>query len=135
MNEEQQIEIRLWNYIDGSIEAEEKLQVEELLNNNLQWQEVYRQLLEVHQLAKNEMELEEPSMRFTKNVMEEISKAKVAPATNSYINKKIIGVIAWFFILLIGGFLFFMFTQLNWSRTGNSNTIQLPDISKFDISK
>ena len=125
--------MRLWNYIDNAVDAEEKMRIEALLENNLQWQEVYNQLLEMHQLVKNEIELEEPSMRFTKNVMEEISKAKVAPATNSYINKNIIGVITWFFIVLIGGFVLYMFTELNWSSTANND--QLPDFSKFDISK
>jgi hypothetical protein len=67
-----------------------------------------------------ETSLEEPSMRFSKNVMEQISLLKVAPATKNYINKKIIYSIGGFFIILIIGFLGYMFTQIDFSQSGSS---------------
>ncbi|HRO70936.1 MAG TPA: hypothetical protein PK951_11170, partial [Chitinophagaceae bacterium] len=66
-------EVRLWEYIDGLSSAEEKSVIEELIENNTQWRVKYKELLEVQQLLQSS-ELEEPSMRFTRNVMEEISK-------------------------------------------------------------
>ncbi|SRR6266498_4217585 len=133
MNEEQQIEMSLWSYIDGNIDDDEKLQVEQLLQNNTVWQNLYKQLLKIRQLMNDSMELDEPSMRFTKNVMEQISKLKIAPATKNYINKKVINSIGAFFMIMIGGLLIYSFTKVNWSVAGN-NTSSF-DFSKFDLSK
>src|SRR5215831_5654468 len=134
MTEEYEIEARLWNYIDGNVDAKEKTQIENLLQTNARWKQLYDELLRMHQLMNNDLELDEPSMRFTKNVMEEISKVKVAPATKSYINKKIINTIAAFFLVLIAGFMVYMFTQVKLSDTG-SIAMPMSDLSKFDISK
>jgi len=83
-------------------------------------------------------ELEEPSMRFTKNVMEEIAKYQVAPATRSYINKKIIWGIGGFFIMMIAGFLIYSFSQISFANsptpkllTEYNNTMNKVDWSKF----
>lgn len=124
---------RLWDYIDGVSSAEEKNAIGQLLESNAQWRAKYKELLEVLQLLKSS-ELEEPSLRFTKNVMEEISKLHIAPATKTYINKNIIRGLAIFFITLIVGFLVYGFGQVDWTASGDS---QLPgvDLSRVDYSK
>jgi len=72
-------------------------------------------------------------LRFTKNVMEEITKYQIAPATKTYINNKIIWGIGLFFITLIIGFLIYGFGQVDWNAKGDNN---LPvDIGKVDFSK
>ena|ERR1022692_1085842 len=114
MDTQLNIEERLWDYIDGSSNADEKSAIEKLIQSNLEWKHKYHELLEAHQLMQS-TELEEPSMRFTKNVMEEIAKYHVAPATRSYINKKIIWGIGGFFILMIAGFLIYSLAQINWA--------------------
>lgn len=129
---EQNMENRLWDYIDGQITGNEKLAIEKLLESNLGWKNKYHDLLEAHQLMKSS-ELEQPSLRFTKNVMEEIAKYYIAPATKNYINKKIIWGIAAFFFTLIAGFLIYGFGQIDWNAKGDTN---LPiDLSKVDFSK
>ena len=133
MNEEYEIEMHLWDYIDGLVTAEEKMQIEELLKNDLQWKQVYGQLLEMHQRIKKDIELEDPSMRFTKNVMEEISKTKIAPATKNYINRKVITGIAVFFIILIVCLLIYGFAEINW--TAQSDKASSFDLSNFDVSR
>src|ERR1700730_8354838 len=100
MNTQQQIEERLWDYIDGSGSAGETSAIEKLLESNLEWKAKYHDLLETHKLMQS-TGLESPSLRFTKNVMEEIAKLHIAPATKTYINKKIIWGIGFFFIALI----------------------------------
>ena len=132
MNTNQKIEERLWDYIDGISSAEEKTVIEKLLESNAEWQAKYHELLEAHALMKS-TELEEPSMRFTKNVMEEIAKFHIAPATKNYINKNIIRGIAIFFITLIVGFLVYGFAQVDWTASGDS---KMPvDLGKIDYSK
>ena len=124
------IESRLWEYIDGH--SKEKDVIEQLIETNRQWKEKYSELLEVHQLMQSS-ELEEPSMRFTKNVMEQIAKFHIAPATKSYINKKIIWGIASFFILLFASFVIYSFGQMEWGAKGDSNFSI--DLNKVDYSR
>lgn len=135
MNTQQNIEERLWSYIDGVSEGEEKSAIEQLLQDNLEWQQKYRELLEVHELL-NSSELEEPSMRFTRNVMEEIAKYHIAPATKTYINKRIIYGIGAFFLTMIVGFLIYGFGQIDWSASGNTNMpFDMSRIDRVDFSK
>ena len=123
---------RIWEYIDGLSSTEEKTAVERLLETNQQWKEKYHELLEVHQLMQASA-LEEPSLRFTKNVIEEIAKYQIAPATKTYINKRVIWGIGTFFLVLILGFLIYGFAQVNWSA--GSDTKLPVDISKIDFTK
>ena len=134
MNIQQNMDERLWDYIDGSVNSEEKSFVEQLLQTNQQWKAKYAELLEVHQLMKNHLELDEPSMRFTQNVMEEIAKYQIAPATKSYLNKKIIWGIGGFFIIMILGLIIYGFGQVNWSAPESGYGLPV-DISNLDWSK
>ena len=73
MNKEVTMEDRLWDFIDGLSSPAEKSAIETLIAENVEWQRKYKELLQVHQLMSHS-ELEEPSMRFTRNVMEEIGR-------------------------------------------------------------
>ncbi len=137
MKEQELIEARLWEYIDGLSNPEEKTAIEKLIEANLEWRRKYKELLEVHQLMTSS-ELEMPSMRFTRNVMDEIARYQVAPATKSYINKRIIWGIGIFFLVMITGFLVYGFSQVNWSAPSTgSSPIQdeLNKLPKYDWSK
>jgi hypothetical protein len=129
MNTEQPIEDRLWDYIDGISSPAERSAIDELLAANLEWQQKYRELLNIHQLL-NASELDAPSMRFTKNVMEEIARHHVAPATKTYINKNVIRGIGAFFLTMIAGFLVYVLAQLKWTGTGGKpGTNLLPNVN------
>jgi hypothetical protein len=136
MNTRQQMEERLWDYIDGLSSPAERSAVEELMRANREWQRKYKELLTVHQ-EMNNTDLELPSMRFTKNVMEEIARYQVAPATKNYINKNIIRSIGAFFLLMIGGFFMYCLGQFKWS--GNHSSTIVPqynlNIEKFNLGK
>ncbi|HYM95494.1 MAG TPA: hypothetical protein VET23_15250 [Chitinophagaceae bacterium] len=132
METQKNMEERLWDYVDGTASAEERSVIGRLLQSNMEWKNKYKELLETHQLLQS-AELEAPSLRFTKNVMEEIAKYHIAPATKTYINKKIIWGIGFFFIATIIGFLVYGFGQIDWTAKGDTT---LPvDFSKVDISK
>ena len=121
MNQQYSMEEQLWSYIDGFSSAEERSAIEKLMETNLEWKNKYHELLEAHLLMKS-AELEQPSMRFTKNVMEQIAKYHIAPATKSYINKKIIWGIGIFFLTTIVGFLIYGFGQIDWA-SGSSESL------------
>jgi len=126
------IDDRLWEYIDGQSSIEERSAIDKLIQTNKEWKDKYHELFELHQLVKSSA-LEEPSLRFTKNVMEEIAKYQIAPAAKTYINNKIIWGLGIFFVTLIIGFLIYGFGQVDWNASGND---KLPiDISKVDYGK
>ncbi len=130
-SKDEEMEARIWAYIDGL--SEEENFIEQLIRENTAWRAKYHELLELNQLLQA-TELEQPSMRFTKNVMEEITKVHIAPATKEYINKNIIRGIAAFFITVIVAFLVYGFSQVDWTA-GNSESPVGIDFSQVDYSK
>jgi len=132
MNEQQNLERQLWDYIDGLSSGEERTSIEKLLQSNSEWKDKYQELLEVQRLLQSS-DLELPSMRFTKNVMEEIAKFQIAPAAKNYINKRIIWGIGSFFITVILAFLIYGFAQMDWNFEDNSKPIV--DFSKFNYGR
>ena len=133
-SQDEDMEVRLWEYIDGFGDDADKSTIEKLISENAEWKAKYYELLEVNQ-SLNLMELEAPSLRFTKNVMEEIARYQIAPATKTYINSKIVWGIGVFFITMIVGFLVYGFAQIDWSVAGeNSNPLGV-DLTKVDYTK
>jgi hypothetical protein len=128
------LEVRLWEYIDGVSNEAEKSAIEKLIAENAEWKAKYHALLEVHQ-SLNLVELEEPSLRFTKNVMEEIARYQIAPATKTYINSKIVWGIGLFFITMIVGFLVYGFAQIDWTAAGETKNPLGVDLTKVDYSE
>ncbi len=118
----QDTEERLWNYIDGVCNAEEKSAIEKLIDSNIEWQHKYRELLQLNEII-NSSDLEVPSMRFTKNVMEEIARFQVAPAAKNYIDKKIIWGIGTFFLTMIIGILIYAFVQIHLTSSGGDSGV------------
>jgi hypothetical protein len=138
MNRQQNIEERLWEYLDGACSAEDRLFIEQLIATNQEWKTKYQELLNLQDLMTHHLELDEPSMRFTQNIMEEISKHHIAPAAKSYINKRIIWGIAGFFIVSIIGFLIAGIAQVNWSAGTTDNVwvnFSRINFDKVDVSK
>jgi len=131
MNTKENIVVRLWDYIDGNSSAEEINIIEKLLSDDEEWKEAYKEILSMQQMLTSS-ELEQPSLRFTKNVMDKISDYNLTPAAN-YINKKIIWAIGISFIILIGSFLIYAFTQINWSAPSGSNLYF--DFKSIDLSR
>ena len=129
-----EIEVKLWEYIDGMVEPSERSAIEQLIAENAEWRAKYLELLDLHQ-SINLVELEEPSLRFTRNVMDEIAKHQIAPATREYINQKIIWGIAAFFITVIVSFVIYGLAQIDWSAGNSDGTIGGVDFRQVDYSR
>jgi len=132
MNTQNNMEERLWSFIDGNIPTDERSVIGKLIESDAAWKAKYRELLEVNELLKSS-ELDAPSLRFTKNVMEGIAKTQLAPATKIYLNKRIIWGLGFFFIALFVGFLIYGFAQMGLD-TGEPTNLS-KEIGKFDFSK
>lgn len=135
MSTHQNMETRLWEYIDGIAEGHEKDAIQELIDTNIEWRRKYEDLLSFNAALQQDLELEHPSLRFTKNVMEEITRHHIAPAAKTYIDKKIIYGIAAFFFTIIIGSIIYAIGQVDWSVAGGSEGAFSYDFSKVDFSK
>ena len=136
MNTQHHMEERLWNYIDGLAPSDEQSVIARLVENDAAWKAKYHELLEISNLL-HQSTLEAPSLRFTRNVMEEIARQQIAPAAKKYINQKIIWGLSLFFITILAGFLIYGFGQTDWSQSSGNSTLskQLNNIKGIDFSQ
>ena len=116
------MEERLWDFIDGRSDPDEQLRIRQLIAEDSDWRRRYNELMTVDE-AMQHHELDAPSLRFTKNVMEQIARYHVAPATKTYINKNVIRGITAFFLIMITGILIYFFGQFHWTSTSTDNLI------------
>jgi anti-sigma factor RsiW len=127
---DQEMEIRLWEYIDGTATEPQRSAVTQLIAEHAEWRALYEELLRTH-LLLTETSLEEPSMRFGRNVMEAIAREQIAPAARHYINKRVIWSIAGLFLALIGGALVYGIAGADSSNNDGGST----SFSSMDFSK
>jgi hypothetical protein len=133
---DQEMEKLIWEFIDGHCGEDERAAITRHLAEDPVWADKYTELMQIHEMLQKE-ELEMPSLRFTKNIMEEIAQYHVAPATKNYINKNVIRGVAAFFLVMIAGLFIYLVGQIHWSNNATSNLI--PDYnleaSKLNWSK
>lgn len=106
------IEERLWEFIDGTCSADEKISIEKLLQADPAVKQLYEEFLSMSNSLKAK-ELEEPSMRFTQNVMDRIALESSPKPLVTKIDKRIINIISGFFILTLGALVIYSLTQIN----------------------
>ncbi|WP_316795999.1 hypothetical protein [Pedobacter agri] len=92
------IEQQLWNYIDGNLDATEVKAIEEKINSDVEIKLQYEELMNLN-LAFGKIELDEPSMSFTRNVMESVALQPAPVALKTKLNTNIIYGIGGFFII------------------------------------
>lgn len=130
MEQNDEIAMQLWEYIDGDCNNADKQRIAQLIAEDIQWKQLYTDLLSLHQAIPASIELEQPSMRFSKNIMEAVAQTQIAPATTKYINKNIIKGIAAFFIIGITAMLGYAIANTDWS-TGATLNLPKADLSRF----
>lgn len=117
------IENRIWDYLDGSCTDKEAEAVKHLIESDPLFKAKYEELKALEQ-DLNFLELDEPSMGFTRNIMESIQHEPVPGSIKSAIDKRIINGIAGFFILTIASLLIILLLNTNWSEVQGLN---IPD--------
>jgi len=132
MNE---IEEKLWNYIDGNGTPEERRAMDMLIATDEVYKRQYNELLQLNAEFAG-MELDEPSMAFTYKVMETIRTENAMKPLKATINPRIIWGIAAFFIISISALLIFVLSGVNWSA-GHGNgaafnvDLQVPHVENY----
>lgn len=88
---------KIWDYIDGTCTAEEREQISRLIVHDEEHKRIYNELLQLHS-GFSELELDEPPMAFTYNVMEQIRSGQASIPLKTVVNKYLIRGIVTFFI-------------------------------------
>ena len=129
----EQMEMELWEYIDGLCNEADRLRIATLISTDKLWQQKFEEISEVNSSLASAMEMEQPSMRFAKNVMEAVANVNIAPATKKYVNSSIVKGIAAFFIISIVSLLGYALVNAKWSNEPLSISERL-NIPKVDLS-
>ncbi len=126
------IEEKLWEYIDGACSTEEREAIDLLIAQDETYRQKYLELLALNREIA-EMEMDEPSMALTYNVLETIRADYAKKPLKAAIDSRIIKGIAGFFVFTIAALLIFMLVNINWSA-GNTAVVpalKLPDLKVF----
>ncbi len=118
----------LWKYIDGECTPEEAAQVERLLAEDAGFKREWAQRTRLHQELQQQ-EVEQPSMRFARNVMDRLPelyrKLDISPLI-SPLWKKIIGGVAGVFLLAYFALVFNVIETAGPAEGG-----QIPEVQAF----
>jgi len=106
------IEQQLWDYIDGNLDESSKKAIEEKIALNAEFKSQYEDLLKLN-LVFDGMDLDEPSMSFTRNVMESVAIVPAPVAMKTKVDKKIIYGIGGFFVISLLALLGYVFYNVN----------------------
>lgn len=92
------IEQQLWDYIDGNLHEAAKKAVEEKIESDSEIKSQYEDLLKLNSVFAG-LDLDEPSMSFTRNVMESVASVPAPVALKTQVDKRIIYSIGGFFVV------------------------------------
>jgi len=124
------IEETLWNYIDGNCTPDEQKAITTLIAQDEAFRLRYHELLKLNK-EFSAMEIDEPSMAFTYNVMEAIRAEHAEKPLKAAINKRIILGITIFFVLTI--LILLVYTLSNISLSGVSVSVKVPSGLKMPV--
>jgi anti-sigma factor RsiW len=113
------IEEQIWEYIDGELDAKDREAVAAKIASDPVFASVYVEMLELHQLMAA-TELEEPSMSFTRNIMDKVNLEMPPVSLKTKVDKRIIYGLAAIFLLAM--------VAVSWFAIANSSFsgMQLP---------
>ncbi|MCJ8208154.1 hypothetical protein MUY27_00450 [Mucilaginibacter sp. RS28] len=124
-------EEKLWNYIDGLCSAEEQQAIARLIETDGIYRRKYEELLALN-AELGDIQLDEPPMAFTYNVMEAIRAEEAAMPLKASINKNIIRGIVGFLSLVIIAVIAYAMLSINWSA-GDHGAYELPSVKLPNI--
>ncbi|MFI5157285.1 MAG: hypothetical protein ACHQF4_00370 [Sphingobacteriales bacterium] len=127
------IEEKLWNYIDGTCSLEEQQAISLLIAQDEVYRKKHKELMALNAEFTN-MEMDEPPMAFTYNVMETIRNDYAMQPLKARVDQRIVKGIGLFFGLIISAILIYALTTVHWSvliSGGNTTHFVVPSPTKF----
>ncbi|WP_316819565.1 hypothetical protein [Pedobacter gandavensis] len=108
------IEDEIWDYIDGTSNEEQRLAIAAKIASDPVYRSLYEELLDIN-TQMTEMDLEEPSMSFTRNVMEQVKLETAPMSLKTKVDKRIIYGISAFFITAILSIVVYILVNSNFT--------------------
>jgi len=121
MNNELQREEALQRYLDGSCSDIESNEIAKKIETIPAWKQSFESLSEIHGLLQNNWDTQQPSMRFTKNIMEAIEAIPIAKPTREYINPMIAWLLGGLLGSLLVGVTVYAFSLADWSSSNSTD--------------
>ncbi len=112
------MEQTLWDYLDGNCTSDDYEKITKLIATNEAYSQKYNELIGLNEELLN-IELEEPSMGFTYNVLASIREQELKNPLKTTINRNIISGIAIFFVSTIFLLLGYTLYSINWTGFGH----------------
>lgn len=125
----EEIEIQLWDYIDGLSTPKEQAQIKHLIATDIAWKNKYQELVTFNKDLQLNLEPDELSTDFAKNVMAQIHEPQAAKTKSTVFATWAIRAIAAFFIISIG---LLIASYISTADFSSSTTSTLPKF-KFTI--
>lgn len=120
--QQEEIEMQLWDYIDGNCSRDEHQRIQLLIATDVSWGSMYKELLSFHTDIATHATPENVMPDFTIQVMQQIIPAQ--SAKKSVLNRGIM-IIASFFIATISVATIYYLTTLSWES--HPSKLLLPD--------
>jgi len=102
-------------YIGGDCTAEDMQRIEQRLEQDARWRTRLDELFAEETGTPVLLETDEPSLRFTRDVMDAIGNARPAPATAKYVNPAILKGLGILFAVCIVLSITGLLLNINWS--------------------
>ena len=118
----------IWAYIDGTCDEAEQQRIAGLIATDAVWQSQYQELRLLNEALNGSLEMDQPSMRFTKDVMDIVATTHIARPASTFINPLVIKGIAAFFIISIALFTGYVVLNVQWHRPSKT-FLNLSDLS------
>ncbi|GGI26761.1 anti-sigma factor family protein [Pedobacter mendelii] len=115
------IEQQLWDYIDGNLNETQRKNIEEKIEKDAEVKLQYEELLNLNSVF-SEMEIDEPSMSFTRNVMDSVTLEPAPVSLKTKVDNRIIYGIGGFFVASLLALLSYVFYN---------STFIMPDFSRY----
>jgi anti-sigma factor RsiW len=116
-------------YLDGMCTNEAASEIERRIAGDKEWKKSFEEFSELHRMLQSDTGLMEPSMRFTKNVMEGISGMQVAKPASKYLNPWINRFFAGILIVFLGISLAYALMATDWSSENVNIPLKLPEVT------
>lgn len=123
------IELMIWDYIDGLSSGEERKTIEQLIRSDLEFKAKYEELLELNQ-DFGLMELEALSMVFTNKVMDKINFQIKPLSAEAKTDKKIIYFISSLFGLMMASCIIVVISQIDWTISPSTTQQIIPNFGQ-----
>jgi hypothetical protein len=118
------IEEQIWDYIDGNDDAAQRLETERKIAAEETYAVMYRELTAIQQhLLK--ISLDEPSMSFSRNVMDLVNMETPPVSLKTKIDNRIILGISAIFILVITSIFVYVISQSHFTASKMTIAIEL----------